>query len=250
MFKALVVELISPLQTSLFLVFLGVLTQLILKNKKLAFQLVCASLIWLLIWSQPYCADLLLYPLERNKKVLQLQHLDLEKPDFILVLACYYNTEGNVPEVSRWSNCSLQRLVQAAILYRRTQSKIIISGGHFLENQNVSYAQKAKVFLMSLGVPQDKIISIDEGTNTHEEINSTIQLVNGTNLLVVTTATHVLRVYNELQKTTRKLTFFPVDYHSAGELTPYISMPSIFALEATRSAFYEYLALIKQHFTQ
>jgi uncharacterized SAM-binding protein YcdF (DUF218 family) len=249
-FKALIIELISPLQTSLFLVFMAAIAQRILRNKRLASTLVCMSLVWLIIWSQPYSADLLLYPLERNQKVNKHQYDNQEIPDFIFVLACYYNTEGNVPEISRWSSCSLQRLVQTAMLYKQTKSKIIISGGYFLENKDISYSQKAKAFLMSLGVPKNKIILTDKGTNTHEEIASASQLVVNKNVLVVTTATHVRRVSNELKHITNQVVFFPVDYHSAGTLTPYLTMPSLAALTATRSAFYEYLALIKQHFTQ
>ena len=93
--KALVIELISPLQTSLFLVLMAAMAQLIIKNKKLASKLVCASLIWLLTWSQPYAADVLLYPLERSQKVKRLQYKNQRTPDYIFVLACYYNTEGD-----------------------------------------------------------------------------------------------------------------------------------------------------------
>lgn len=250
MFKALVIELISPLQTSLFLVFMAALAQLIIKNKKLASKLVCASLIWILIWSQPYAADLLLYPLERSQKVKRLQYKNQGTPDYIFVLACYYNTEGDLPNISRWPDCSLQRLVQTVMLYEQTKSKIIVTGGRFLENQDISYSQKAKSFLITLGVPEDKIITTDKGTDTHGEISSISQLVTNRKLLVVTSATHVLRVSNELDNVTASVAFFAVDYHSGGELTPYLRMPSLSALVASRSAIYEYLALVKQLFTQ
>jgi hypothetical protein len=42
--------------------------------------------------------------------------------------------------------------------------------------------------------------------------------------------------------------FFPVDYSSSGNLTPRITLPSIYALEATRRALYEYLAIAKDYF--
>lgn len=239
--------MISPLQSSLFLILAAAITRYIIKNKKVAFQLAVASIFWLLIWSQPYSADLLLYPLERSDKVTDLKYVGHRDPDYILVLACYYNTEGDVPEISRWSSCSLQRLVQTAVLYTETKSKVIITGGHFLKNKDVSYSEKAQMFLMSLGVPQDKIITTNIGTNTSEEIISASPLVEKTNLLVVTSATHVLRVSKELQNVTKRVTFFPVDYHSGGVLTPYLSPPSLTALEATRSAFYEYLALVKHY---
>ncbi len=249
MFKTLIIELISPLQSSLLLVSMAAMAKFMLKSNKLASRLVYASILWLLTWSQPYSADLLLYPLERGQKVKRLQYSSHKTHDYILVLACYYNTEGVIPEISRWSNCSLQRLVQTAKLYQQTKSTVIVSGGHFLENRKTSYSQKAKAFLVSLGVPENKIITTDKGTTTHEEIISASQFITNKSLLVVTSATHVLRVSNELQELTKKAAFYPVDYHSAGELTPYLSMPSISALIASRAAFYEYLALLKQHFT-
>jgi len=229
---------------------MAAMAQLIIKNKKLASKLVCASLIWLLTWSQPYAADVLLYPLERSQKVKRLLYKNQDAPDYIFVLACYYNTEGDLPDISRWSDCSLQRLVQTVKLYEKTKSKIVVTGGRFLDNQDISYSQKAKAFLISLGVPEDKIITTDKGTNTYEEIRSISQLVVNRKLLVVTSATHVLRVSNELNNVSTEVAFFAVDYHSGGELLPYLRMPSLSALVASQSAIYEYLALLKQLFRQ
>jgi len=54
-----------------------------------------------------------------------------KKPDYILVLACYYSTFGNVPETSRWSECSMQRNIEALRLHRKSGAPIILSGGNF-----------------------------------------------------------------------------------------------------------------------
>ena len=248
MIKALVLELISPLKLSFFLIVLALIARYFFKRVKLSNYLALVSISWLLIWSQPYSADLLLYPLERSEKATNQLYKANSQPDYILVLACYYNTQGDVPEVSRWSHCSLQRLVQAAILHAQTKSKIVLTGGYFLENENINYSQKAEAFLISLGVPSQDIIKTNEGTNTQEEISSANNVINQKEILVVTTATHVLRVTKELEGASKTVSFFPVDYHSGGDLTPYLTLPSLAALEGSRLAFYEYLALIKQQF--
>jgi len=247
--KALVLELISPLKLSFILLLLSLIARSTGKYTKVAHRLVMIALIWLLIWSQPYSADLLLYPLERNITATNNPVEEVKNPDYIVVLACYYNTEGVIPEISRWSHCSLQRLVQAALLQTKLNTKILLTGGYFLEDEKTNYSLKAEEFLISLGVSPKSIISTSKGTTTQEEIASIKDKIYQKKVLVVTTATHVRRVSNEFEGITRELFFFPVDYHSNGNLTPYLTLPSLAALDASRSAFYEYLALIKQRFS-
>lgn len=187
-------------------------------------------------------SNLLLYPLEHAN----LEAQEKQKTDYIVVLACYYNTEGQIPEISRWSHCSLERLVEAVKKHKQTGAIIVLSGGKFLENKDVIYSEKAKHFLISLGVPPSKIISTKTGNNTQKEIRSIKYLIDNKNIVLITSSTHILRVSKELREITNFTDFVPVDYHSDGDLTPYLSLPSITALESTRLALYEYLALVKQ----
>ena len=226
----------------------AVVLRRLFRETKLSKLLNLLSLSWLLLWSQPYMANILLYPLEHTKdnNVTNIQHL--ESADYIVVLACFYNTEGQIPEISRWSHCSLERLVQASILHKTTNAPILLTGGRFLKDDRVYYSDRAKAFLVSLGVSSDNIQVRNVGTNTHEEISAIKDILNGKNIVLVTTATHLKRVSIELEGISVNTSYVPVDYYSSGELTPYLSLPSLSALQATQHAFYEYLAQVKQKY--
>jgi len=203
------------------------------------------SLACFFLFSQPYVSDILLYPLE-HKHDQNIKDIEKAKPDYILVLACYYSTFGEVPDISRWTECSLQRNIEAIKLHRATNAPIIITGGNFLRDPNTNYSQKAKEFFLSLGVQDSAVIITGEGTNTAEEILSAKNYLNQSMTWVVSSATHIARLQNTFDHLNFKGKFFPVNHQSKGIMTPYLTFPSASALKRSELAFYEYAALLKQ----
>lgn len=205
------------------------------------------ALIYLVITTQPYFADLILYPLE-HKQEYYSKEKNSNNVDYIFTPACYYSTHGDVTEVSRWAECSLQRLVRSAQLSKELNVPIIISGGNFLFDKSVIYADKASELLISLGVSKSLIIPRRSGTSTQEEIGNVAPLVKNKTVILVTSATHIQRCNYLFTVNTqlKSLLFAPVDYQSSGELNPYISFPSLYAAVRVQKALYEYGAWIKQ----
>lgn len=238
--KFIVVQLTSPLTLSLLLVTIGFLLGF-WGNKKLKKLCHAVALLWFFIWSQTYFSNLLLYPLEH----LHHHNAPPTPPDYIHVLACYYNASSNVAEISKWSECSLQRNVEAYRIYRQTGAKIVVTGGMFLSQGNVSYAQKAAEFLYSLGVPEEDIVIIANGKNTVEEVEMVKVTLSHSSLWVISSATHMLRLSITYANHIPHVKFFPVDFHSNGTLTPFVELPSLSALRNSQHAFYEYFALAK-----
>ena len=242
--KHIVLFFISPLNLVILLYASGVLVSL--KKTYAGNILKYFSVLAFFLFTQPYFSDLLLYPLEHKHRYPEL-NLDKKKPDYILVLACYSSTFGNVPETSRWSECSMQRNIEALRLHRKSGAPIILSGGNFLHDPDINYSQKAKEFFIELGVSRTNIITTKLGTNTEEEIQSALPYLSQANTWVVSSATHIYRLKNLFAVNNCSGEFFPVDHHSKGVLTPYLTLPSALALTKSEQAFYEYAALIKQN---
>lgn len=240
--KLVTLQLVSPLKLTLLLLFISVILR-IFSKKDLAKLLKNVAIFWLLLWSQPYASDVLLHFVE-YKLEDQKTHQN-KKPDVIFVLACYYSTQGNVSEISRWSECSLQRNAEAARLHFNTQVPIVVSGGNFLHNREVNYSDVTKQFFISMNIEPKYILTTREGTNTHEEVISAKRYLNNKNVWVVSSASHIYRLKKELSAITSSIKFFPVDYHSKGDLKPYLALPSQKALENARVGMYELMARVK-----
>lgn len=239
--KAIVLQLISPLNLSLIALLISCAFGHF-KKEKTAKALRYFALFWILLCSQPYFSDLLLYPLENHE---EQNNINDKKPDVIFVLACYYSTQGNVSEISRWSECSLQRNIEAARLHFETGSPILITGGNFLYNKDTNYTKQTIEFFKSLNIEADSLIGTYKGSTTHQEIESASEYLSGSDVWIVSSATHITRLKELLSSKVNTIRFFPVDFHGKTQLTPYLSMPSLQALENTRIALYEYVSILK-----
>lgn len=240
--KQITLLLISPLVISLLLISASFIFKSA-ENGKAAKRLLISGFLILLVFSQPWVSDVLLYPLEHSREPYKLA--EIVESDAIFVPACYYQTRYNLPEISRWHECSLQRLVQAKILSEKLHLPIVVTGGNFLADKTVSYSEKAKSLLEMLGVPSENIISIPNGTTTFSEFEALRNLFNQKRIITITSATHRIRVRMISEQLGMKSKIISVDFQSSGELKPFITTPSILALERVRRAIYEYLAITK-----
>ncbi|NDW14313.1 YdcF family protein [Alteromonas genovensis] len=196
----------------------------------------------LLIFSQPWVANLLLYPLEFWK--FEINEIKT-KPEVIFVPACYYHSGGKVPEITRWHECSLQRMLLAYQLHLELQVPIHFTGGNFLNDESIFFADKAKSFMTSLGVDGIDIVAIPKGYNTRSEVIALNATLAGKTIVAVSSATHRYRLSSLLSDFKIQHQVLSVDFHSSGELTPYITIPSYAALNNTGKAIYEYMAIAK-----
>lgn len=242
--KQITLILISPLTISVILILVSYAFKRA-NRLKIGKQISFLGILILLVCSQPWVANVLLYPLEYNSK--RYHSSNLTKSDAIFVPACYYQTQYDLPEVSRWHECSMQRLIQAKILSDELEIPIIVTGGTFLADKDVKYSEKAKQFLEVLGVIPSKIISIPKGTDSQSEVEALKHGFNHLRLVTITSATHHYRLTQLLKNAQINSDIVQVDFQSSGELKPFISVPSILALERTRRAIYEYLAIAKYY---
>ena len=203
---------------------------------------------WILLFSQPYVADLLLYPLEYRTQSTDIQTENVYTPTFVLPLACYYQTHTNNPKLSRWPECSLLRMLTAKSLAQQYDAKLVLTGGNFLRDKSVNYSNVASQFLLDQGLPKKTIVNLGIGKNTREELTALLFLVEKQPVVIVTSATHVYRVKALAQELGLNASVIGAHYISGGKLTPYITLPTARALIQSKSAFYEYIAILKYYF--
>ena len=242
MLKQLALFLINPLNLCVILLAASVVLRK--RNRGSARVCLISGISILLLSSQFFVSDLLLRPLEGFAKKQQPQQSSYA---FIAPLACFYDTSSTHIEVSKWSECSLQRLIQAAIEYEKrgnNETKIILTGGYFLHDKSIGYADKAKEFLVSLGIDQEAIIAINNGTSTTEELTYIKQFIENKDTLIISSATHLYRI-NEQVRQRANIDLIAVDFISSGVNEFYINYPSPSAIQNCQHALYEYSALLR-----
>ena len=145
--------LISPINQCLFGICIGLV---LIKFTKLSSWLgKCAiylSLSWAFLCSQYFFSYMLIEPLEKAFPPVKSQSKQWQDANAIWVLACYHFDASSLPLISQFSHCSIERLVQAANMYRVKPMPIFLTGGRFNHNTDLDYASQATKLLEELGV--------------------------------------------------------------------------------------------------
>lgn len=238
--------LISPINQSLLGFGFG-LAILTFTNIKPWIGKVCIwfSVIWITLCSQYFFSALLIEPLERAFPPVKIENNQWKNADAIWVLACYHFDAEPLPLISQFNSCSIERLTQAAIMYKVKAIPIYLTGGSFNENTKLNHAEQASKLLVALGVNKLDIKIINKGQNTVSEAQELFKHIEEKKLAVISSATHGIRLNSILTNLDINFVFVPVHYASKIDPVFTINAPSIQALDRSERAFYEYGALIK-----
>lgn len=154
-----------------------------------------------------------------------------KKANTIIVLGCSIRKNGDVTPLLKG------RLDKALEEYRKggENATFLVSGGQG-KNEVISEAEAMKRYLMSQGIPEDKILLEDQSTTTGENLRFSAKIMKeqgmGNRCLVATSSYHVLRAVT-LAKQAR------LDAYGVGGKTAAYYYPAAF--------FREYIALIFRH---
>lgn len=154
----------------------------------------------------------------------------------------------NVYGLGHLSGFAANRLLTSAQLYHRLNLPIVISGGKVLETTG-SEADIAKVILVGLGVPADKVIVENQSLNTTENAKYTKELVDKhgfTQPILVTSAFHMQRSVLQFSKVNLPVLPYPTDYQTNLEFKfqPHLLWPSAGALLNVSLALKEYVGIL------
>ncbi|CAA7603109.1 Rossmann-like alpha/beta/alpha sandwich fold [Acididesulfobacillus acetoxydans] len=146
------------------------------------------------------------------------------------------------------SGSSMNRVVTAVRLYKKTGLPIIMSSGRVFANTG-NEGQIAKRVMVSLGVPEDKIYLDDTSrTTTENAVNSKkiLEAQHFTHPILVTSAFHMARAVDDFSKVGVAVLPYPCDYKvsMAQPLYLFRFVPTAGGLNNTGVALKEYLGIL------
>ncbi len=149
---------------------------------------------WLLITGTKFLPDLLVYGLESQYSVIDVQKTDRSKTYYIHVLGggSYHDTQ--LPSHEQLSTPSLSRVMEGVRLYHALSgSKMIFSG--YSASGEISQAKIGANAAITFGVDSSDIILLESSKTTEEEAidNASLKLPSTTRLLLVTSDIHMPR---------------------------------------------------------
>jgi uncharacterized SAM-binding protein YcdF (DUF218 family) len=205
-------------------------------------------LLWLLLCSMTYPSVLLIKNLEDKYPVIPLQSQEWRKTQAIVVLACNYFEDDKLPFVSRWPNCSMQRNLHAALMYREHPMPIFLAGDILGSTDQYSQASHNKHFFLKMGVKNTDIFVIPKGVNTETEVNALASILKGKHISLVTSASHLPRAVFYFEEYNIQVLPIPVEHFSRKNVEPVVGLPNAASLYRSERAIHEYLGLIYQKY--
>lgn len=205
-------------------------------------------LLWLFICSMTYPSVLLIKHLEDKYPAIHIQSEEWQKTEAIVVLACNHFEDDDFPFVSRWPNCSLQRNLHAALMYREHSMPIFLAGDILGSTDRYSQASHNKYFFERMGVNSADIFTVPRGTNTETEVDALVSILDGRYISLVTSASHLPRAVFYFEEKNIKVLPIPVEHFSRKNVQPVVGLPNAASLYRSERAIHEYLGLIYQKY--
>ena len=208
------------------------------KNDRRAKQIFLFALLWISFLSYAPFSALLLLPLEGSYSKVEFTNT---LPKYIHVLGCGHTSNSHIPLSSELGLVSLARLNEGVSIYKaHPNMKIIFSGNG--GRDPISNARKNSQMAMVLGVNPNDIILLEAPQDTQEEAAAVKKIIENQPLILVTSASHMVRASALFHKAGIVVIQAPTDFQAKGndELWQF---PSAGGLERSEAAFNEYLGL-------
>ncbi len=154
---------------------------------------------------------------------------------------------GVNPDGAELNSISLQRLVEAYILYNKLGAKIIPTGGTGVSHHNIAEADIAGKWLQKMGVPGKDIVLEKQAQTTYENgvyVQKWLQKHDYEKIYLVTSAVHMPRSIAVFKDAGVNLIPVPAGYMYNHKLGWLDYLPNRFALTANMSALHEWLGII------
>jgi uncharacterized SAM-binding protein YcdF (DUF218 family) len=197
------------------------------------------ALVWLSLLSYAPFSALLLKPLENAYPKIKLESV---YPKYIHVLGSGHTSNSNLPLSSELGLISLVRVNEAITLYKSyPDMKLIFSG--YGGDDPVSNARKNAKMAVALGVNPQDIILLEEPKDTQEEAIAAKKIVGSQPLILVTSASHMIRASSYFRENGITVIEAPTDFQVKKE-DGYWQFPSADGLSRSEVAFHEYLGLL------
>lgn len=238
--KKVVSLFLAPFPIFLFLLGIG-LYFLYRGHIKLAKRWIIGSLIWISLLSYSPFSSLLIEPLENRYSKVKLDRAPVH---YIHVLGSGHVTNEKIPLSSQLGLVSLARVNEGVSIYKsHPNMKLIFSGygGYQYDEPNSNALMNAKMAL-ALGVQNEDIILLESPKDTHEEAIAAQKIVGEKPVILITSASHMLRASSLFEKAGVKVIPAPTDFQVKRKEDLW-QFPSADGLARSEAAFHEYLGL-------
>ncbi len=208
------------------------------RGLKWALALLLATAAWYWLWSTPFVAWLLSFPLERAYPAVPVDSSPSAEAIVILGGGATYATNGILPHPDLTH--SADRVWHGVRLYRAGKAPRIVATGRETTLSTLP-------LLLDFGVPPGAVTLVDGARNTEEEsIRVASLLPPGTPILLVTSATHMRRAELLFAHAGLRVIPSPTDHETAIRLAdgfaPNWFCPDAFVLFSNCGAFKELYA--------
>ncbi|KXI28523.1 YdcF family protein [Paraglaciecola hydrolytica] len=217
-------------------------------RKKLFKYLSFIPIVWFFLCSMTYPSVRLVKPLEDQYPVINIESKTWRDAQAIVVLACNYFEDEELPFVSRWPNCSLQRNMHTAMMYQAYPLPIYLAGDVLGHNDKIAQAMHNKQFFEKFGVPAEDIFTIAKGRSTETEVSALVSILDGKKIALVTSASHLPRAVAYFSTLGIDVIPVPVEHFSRRKIEFSLGLPNALSLYRSERAIHEYLGLIYQRF--
>jgi len=246
--KKLISVIIMPVSLCLLMIVIALLYYR--AKPRFSFKLILVACLTLALFSTPFVANQLIHSLEDKYESFSRF---AGKVDYIVVLGCGHESNEALPDTSQLRPCSLQRIVEGIrILRLHPEATLIVSG--YGGNDPMPNAERVKRAAISLGVKEHKILTESYPKDTQEEAQLISPRVKGTNVVLVTDASHLPRAMNYFQMQGVSAIPAPAGFYVKNinaEKYWYVQfLPSASALQTSSIAWYEYMGRVLQWFQQ
>ncbi|MGJ8680885.1 YdcF family protein [Paraglaciecola sp.] len=214
--------------------------------KKTFKRLAVLPVVWLFLCSSPYPSALMIKHLEDQYEVVPVTSEKWKQTEAIVVLACFYKNDEKQPFVSNWLNCSLQRNLHAALMFKTQPMPIYLAGEKLHEKHSLAIASYNKLFFEKLNINPVKTLA--KGLDTKTEIEALIPLLRGKYISLVTSASHLPRAMKYFESSGVEVLPIPVEHLSNSKIEPSLGLPNASSIYRSERAIHEYLGLIYQWF--
>lgn len=182
---------------------------------------------------------------------LEKKHTPPQNPSGDVIIMLGGGALSDTPGVSGQGSLSgfaANRLITTAQLYKKLNIPIIISGGQVYTNTGIE-SHIAKKILISMGIPEDMIISEDKSLNTSQnaEYSKKILVKFGfTHPILVTSAFHMERAIRQFNKFNVNVEAYPTDYQTnvTGKFALQDLLPDGSSIEKLSISIKEYLGIM------
>jgi uncharacterized SAM-binding protein YcdF (DUF218 family) len=243
--KKIVSVVIMPINIVILLLLLALL--LYKKHPKKSVRSVLMATAILILSAMPPVSDTLMSSIENNYSPYTKGSLAV---DYIVVLGCNHTNNLDLPVTSQLASCSLQRMVEALRVYKlHPEARIITSG--FADVNSLSNAETVKRSLVSLGVPAQKVITENFPKDTQEEAQLIAPRVQGSTVILITSASHMPRAINYFQAQNIFPMAAPTGFwvkNTGGDKAWRYYLPDSKSLQQTTIAWHEIVGSIVQWF--